>query len=149
MTDQSIAVIVDKVGRTLQELVFEYQSKITSGIGNDPSWVSLLRNLSMAGCEFTPEELESLLPISTSLLHFCFGPTGFKTRQEDHDRWMPVAMATEGRTILRASNIEISLKGGDAPAEFIENAKQSKKLRDKRAERYNEINACNFWDFLL
>ncbi|MGK3744155.1 MAG: hypothetical protein ACI90V_011015 [Bacillariaceae sp.] len=108
----------------------------------------------MIGVHFTPEELEMLLPLSNTPVQFIFGDSPPYSpphygEEQDPDRWMPVILATEGRTILLYGRGEVSIGKGKLPLACIENAKNSKELIAMYRDRYDDTESTNMWDFLL
>jgi len=153
VTDRSIEIIVNKVGSTVQELVFANQRQITpAGLETILRGCPLLRSLKMVGLELTVEELERLLPLSSTLLYFVFGKgPPFTKREENLEQWIPAVLATEGRTILCPGRDEVPVDEGKLPPAYVENAKHSKELLAKSHALYEdaEAEATNMWGFLL
>jgi hypothetical protein len=81
VTDRSIEIIVNHVGSTVQELWFDNQSQYTTaGLETILRGCPLLRSLTMVGLEVTPDELERLLPLSSTLPSLWQGPAVHQER---------------------------------------------------------------------
>ena len=105
----------------------------------------------MVGLELTVEELERLLPLSSTLLYFDFGKGPPFRSEENLEQWIPAVLATEGRTILCPGRDEVPVDEGKLPPACVENAKHSKELLAKSHALYEDIEAeaTNMWEFLL
>lgn len=152
VTDQSIDIIVNKVGSTVQALDFVNQRQITpAGLETILRKCPLLRSLKIVGLELTVQDLERLLPLSSTLLLFGFGKSLPYTSEENLEQWIPAVLATEGRTILCPGRDDVPVDEGKFPPACVENAKRSKELLAKSNALYKDIEggATNMWEFLL
>ena len=152
ITDRSLKVVVNKVGATVQDLNFYYQSQITvAGLETILTGCPLLRNVVIIGKEFTPKELERLLPLSNSLINIVFGKYAGAGGGDNPKKWIPAILATEGRILIRPDRgSDISLEIEDQlPSACVKNLHHSRKMVAKYNKNMRDKDVPNKWDFLL
>lgn len=152
LTDRGIAIIVEKIGGTVQQLSFFNQTLVTPvGLECILRGCPLLRRLEISGSHFEVQDLERILPLSSTLIVFRFGNVPPFKKDNNLERFFPAVLATNGRIILVPGGDEVEVDPEEFSDSVVENYSESHKLLKRWNDQYQDVNNeyTNFWDFLL